>query len=322
MAILEPSGEVLFQGLTINEFTAGYNYELAISQGITAAILRATAGSNYTDLHFPVALTRVQEAGMRLGFYHYLIAEDEAEARAQARFFASTIAAYPAQLRPSMLFESFGKLNRAQVNRIALAFLNEMENAAGVVPAVYTDAESANNLWTREVAERYPLWIIYEGNSSNPDLDSPWRNWVGWQYRRSSDPACLVGNIPVSRFTAGMLAESGAADNDRKLICITIAPGDTLYGIARLFNTTVNEIVQLNQIRNPNLIFPGQQLYLWVQQSVPYPCCDRYTVKRGDTLSAIGERFGVDWRRIASINEIANPNRIVPGQVIKLGICD
>lgn len=322
MAILRPSGEVLFQGLTINEFSAGYNYELAISQGIEAAVLRATAGSNYTDLRFPVTVKRVQEAGMRLGFYHYLIADDEAEARAQARFFASTIAPFDYQLRPAMLFELFGELNRTQVNRIALAFLSETENATGVIPVVYTDKESANNLWTAEVANNYPLWIMDEEEAANPDLDSPWQSWVGWQYRRISNPGCLVGGIPVSRFAAGMLAETGSSGSERKLICLTVAPGDTLFGIARLFNTTVNEIVQLNQISNPNLIFPGQQLYLWVSQSVPYPCCDTYTVKRGDTLSAIGERFGVEWRRIASINEIANPNRIFPGQVIKLGICN
>ena len=44
-------------------------------------------------------------------------------------------------------------------------------------------------------------------------------------------------------------------------------------------------------------------------------------VKRGDTLSGIGARFGVDWKRLASINQIPNPNRIFPGQEIKLGLC-
>lgn len=322
MAILKPSGEVLFQGLTINEFTSGYNYELARSQGINAAILRATAGSNYTDLRFPVTVKRVQEAGMNLGFYHYLIAETEEEARSQARFFASTIADTDYNLRPAMLFEMLGDLSRTQANRVALAFLEEVESATGVIPVVYTNAELANNTWNSTIASRYPLWIIDPGEGSNPDLNSPWTSWVGWQYATTSDPACLVGGIPVSRFTADMRTEAGATGGEKKLICLTVAPGDTLYGIARLFNTTVNEIVALNQITNPNRIFPGQQLYLWVSQNVPYPCCDVYTVKRGDTLSAIGERFGVDWRRIASINQIANPNRIFPGQVLKLGVCE
>lgn len=325
MAILEPTGEILFQGLTINEFTSGYNFPLAISQGIDAAILRATAGSNYTDVRFPIAVQRVQDAGMRLGFYHYLIADDEAEAREQARFFASAISGYDYDLRPAMLFEALEGLSISRANAIALAFLSQVESLTGTAPAVYTDVESANVLWSREIASRYPLWVIDERDASFPDAGaSAWDAWVGWQYARTSDPDCLVGGIPISRFTAGMLAEEAESppSADKKLICLTVAPGDTLYGIARLFNTTVNEIVALNQISNPNRIFPGQQLYLWVAQTVPYPCCDVYTVKRGDTLSAIGARFGVDWRRIASINEISNPNLITPGQVLKLGLCD
>lgn len=320
MATLQPVGNVLFRGLTINEFTAAYNLELAVSQGIGAAVLRATAGSNYTDLFFPVAVQRVQKAGMRLGFYHYLIAETEAEAREQAKFFASVISGYEYQLRPAMLFEVFGELNRTQVNRIALAFLSETERLTGVTPVVYTDLEMANNLWQREIAAEYPLWLMDESGKTNPDADSPWTGWVGWQYGRTSNPDCLVGSIPLSRFTGGMLATE-APSTGRKLICLTVAPGDTLSGIARLFGTTVDEIVKLNRIANPNRIYPGQQLYLWAAETVPYPCCDVYTVKRGDTLSSIGDRFGVEWRRLASINEIADPNRIYPGQRLKLGLC-
>lgn len=43
-----------------------------------------------------------------------------------------------------------------------------------------------------------------------------------------------------------------------------------------------------------------------------------YTVVKGDTLSAIGKRFGVKWRDIASLNNIKNPDLIYPGQVFKI----
>lgn len=43
-----------------------------------------------------------------------------------------------------------------------------------------------------------------------------------------------------------------------------------------------------------------------------------YTVKAGDTLSGIGKRFGVNWRDIASLNKIKNPNLIFPGQVFQI----
>ena len=40
----------------------------------------------------------------------------------------------------------------------------------------------------------------------------------------------------------------------------TVQRGDTLSEIAQMFGTTVQEIVQINNIANPNLIFPGQVL--------------------------------------------------------------
>ncbi|MFJ8900043.1 N-acetylmuramoyl-L-alanine amidase [Streptomyces sp. NPDC102370] len=43
-----------------------------------------------------------------------------------------------------------------------------------------------------------------------------------------------------------------------------------------------------------------------------------YTVKSGDTLSAIGARTGVKWQTIASLNGIKSPYVIRPGQVLKL----
>lgn len=41
-----------------------------------------------------------------------------------------------------------------------------------------------------------------------------------------------------------------------------VQPGDTLYSIAQANGTTVDALIRLNDIRTPNLIFPGQTLRL------------------------------------------------------------
>lgn len=328
---LPASGEVLFQGVTLNEFSSAYDLSTAQGGGINAVILRATAGADYTDPSLAATVQSTRDNNLRLGFYHYLIAEDEDAARAQARFFANAVSGYDASLRPSMRFDTLNGLSFDSANRIASAFLAEVQAATGVTPAVYTDAESASLLWSRAIAEKYPLWVIDENGGDLPALGgSPWKSWIGWQYGSLASSACASG-APISRFTADMLAQqivipqptppAGEAAPAQKLICISVNLGDTLTGIARLFNTSVDEIVRLNRLRNPNLIYPGQRLYLRVAESVPYPCCDTYTVCRGDTLSGIGARFGVSWQHLASINEIPDPNRISIGQQIKLGLC-
>ncbi len=43
-----------------------------------------------------------------------------------------------------------------------------------------------------------------------------------------------------------------------------------------------------------------------------------YTVKRGDTLSAIATRFGTTVKVIAGLNHISDPSKIHAGQVLKL----
>jgi LysM repeat protein len=41
-------------------------------------------------------------------------------------------------------------------------------------------------------------------------------------------------------------------------------------------------------------------------------------VKPGDTLSAIGRKYGVSYQSIAALNNISNPDLIYPGQVFKI----
>lgn len=98
-----------------------------------------------------------------------------------------------------------------------------------------------------------------------------------------------------------------------------IRPGDTLSGIAARYRTTVAALMKANpQISNPNLIYAGRMLNLPGSsdsfQPAPTTGGGRYTVRPGDTLSAIGARFGVSYMSIARANGIANPNLIFAGQ--------
>lgn len=114
--------------------------------------------------------------------------------------------------------------------------------------------------------------------------------------------------------------------------------GDTLWGISRRFGTTVNAIVQANNIPNPNLIFVGQLLEIPVGTVTPIPPTPipptpppptptpppggyvTYVVQRGDTLSAIARRFGTTVTAIVQANNIPNPNLIYVGQVLLIPV--
>ena len=94
-----------------------------------------------------------------------------------------------------------------------------------------------------------------------------------------------------------------------------VKAGDTLSGIASKYNTTVDKLVSINGISNPNLISVGQVLKLKGELSTGNKT---YTVVAGDNLSSIANRFNTTVERICSLNGISNPNLIYAGQVLKL----
>jgi len=58
-----------------------------------------------------------------------------------------------------------------------------------------------------------------------------------------------------------------------------------------------------------------------VEQQAPLQANNTYTVKYGDNLSSIAERFGTPWQALAEINDIANPDVIYEGQVLNITGC-
>ncbi len=100
--------------------------------------------------------------------------------------------------------------------------------------------------------------------------------------------------------------------------------GDTLSFIARRFDTTVNDLVELNDIANPNLIYPGEILKIPTvgnedsKSSSARQYTKTYIVQRGDTLTSISRKFDISVDRLAEINNIQDINLIYPGQVLKI----
>lgn len=89
----------------------------------------------------------------------------------------------------------------------------------------------------------------------------------------------------------------------------TVKPGDTLGRIARDHGVSVSDLVEANDISNPNLIYPGQVLVIPGTEEV-------YTVVSGDTLGRIASRYGTTVADLVEANDIKNPNLIRVGQEI------
>lgn len=121
----------------------------------------------------------------------------------------------------------------------------------------------------------------------------------------------------------------------------TVRRGDTLYAIARKHHLGVKEIAQWNHMTLKDPLKIGQTLELWsqdtpVETSTPIavavsaplagpPQEDilrqvNYTVRRGDTLLRVAERFKVSIGQIQTWNRLPKDRRLRPGQKIKLQV--
>lgn len=121
------------------------------------------------------------------------------------------------------------------------------------------------------------------------------------------------GELPIYyRQLQDFAAVKGGDEEFRKpkILEYTIEPMDCLYAIAERFGTDVDTLVQLNDIANPSLIYPGDQLeILNVIGCV-------HDVEEGDTVAAIAAAYGVDENAIREANELKDPPVLSRGERI------
>lgn len=116
---------------------------------------------------------------------------------------------------------------------------------------------------------------------------------------------------------------NGSEQRQMGEIIYTVERGNTLSQIARAYNVTVESLVELNNITNPNLIYPGEKIKIKGSDSdflnpVNSTNNEYYIVKSGDTLYSIARMYGITVTQILQNNSIANPNLIFPGQRIRI----
>jgi len=123
---------------------------------------------------------------------------------------------------------------------------------------------------------------------------------------RYGERMCLVVLLWVV-LTAGVHAAPPAQGDETIYI---VQAGETLHGIAQRYGTTVDAIVVLNGLADPDRIAAGQRLLI----PTPGMRTSEYTVQPGDTLAMIARRFGAASQDVARLNHLANPSLIYVGQ--------
>ncbi len=115
----------------------------------------------------------------------------------------------------------------------------------------------------------------------------------------------------------------------------TVTSGDTLWDLARKYRVSVNQIANWNAMSPRDVLRPGQRLVIWRQADAaaaaeigdllngahPLNNVTRrisYTVRRGDSLSRISQRFNVGIADLRNWNSLAPEAYLQPGQRLTL----
>ena len=228
--------------------------------------------------------------------------------------------------------EQSGGIGADELSRIAVDFLENVKANSGLDVALYTYASFANNnITTGYGLENYPLWIAEYG-TSYPESNPIWgTSYAGWQYSDTGYTPGVNGNSDLDIFNERILLDDKVSipgnrneeSSHGSVKYYVVRSGDTLSKIASRFGTTTQELVKLNDISNPNLIYVGEILKIPVINSVKSGASSKqyqstYVVQNGDTLSKIASRFDTTVQYLARINGIKNPNLIYTGQVLKI----
>ena len=322
-----------YQGIDVSNWSGSIDWESVTNSGVEFVVIQASEGTFYRDPYLQEDYNGAKENGLRVGFYHFFNPGSSPTPTEQARYFVDTISGLEADIKLVLDLEQTGGLDDYELTLQALEFLREVESLSGLQAAVYTYTNFAqNNIYPGIGIEDYPLWIA-QIDADAPQSNRVWGSeYAGWQYSFTGKVPGISANVDLDIFydemflanTTSTPGERKEEATDKKVIYYTVQAGDTLSGIASRYGTSVEEIASINGITNPSLIYPGQVLKIYPNETREDRNTDNqnfsstYIVRAGDTLSAIAQRFTTTVSELVELNDISNPNLIYPGEILKI----
>ncbi|MFQ5922699.1 MAG: peptidoglycan DD-metalloendopeptidase family protein, partial [Anaerolineales bacterium] len=116
----------------------------------------------------------------------------------------------------------------------------------------------------------------------------------------------------ISAFLLALSLLAGSAIQQDAPVYV-IEAGDSLFSIAQIFGTTVEELAEANQIEDPSTIFPGQPLLIPGYEGLG-GTLQFNPVRYGETLDSLALRYGQSKDQLGRLNRVLNPHRLYSGQ--------
>lgn len=249
------------KGIDISNWQAGINLEAVPADFV---IMKATQGTKYVSPDFNRQYNQAKKAGRLLGVYHFATGGD---VKAEADHFINAVKECIGEAILVIDWEaddnpSFGKNDLNWVKQ----WCDYVYAKTGVKPMIYIQQSAMDRM--KGVGD-YGLWVAQYANMSVTGYQAnPWNENAYFcamrQYTCKGFLPGYNGDLDLNKFYGDAKAWKKYAVSAKVQVEVkqyhTVQKGDTLYAIAKKYNTTVKELTSLNSLKDPNKIYPGQKL--------------------------------------------------------------
>lgn len=254
-----------FKGIDVSKWQGNIDWVKAKNDGVDFAIIREGYGKDGKDKKFEENYKNAKTSGIPVGVYHYSYADSVEDAKKEAEFCLKNIKGK--QLEYPVCFDIEDKeqlkLNNRQRTDIIKAFCETIENA-GYYAMIYCNLNWYNNYLIKDELKQYDLWI------AQWEVGAPSVNCGIWQKSDNGVIDGIKGNVdldvsyknyPEIIKSKGLNGYNKSSNSQSKNYFIyTVKKGDTLWDLAKKYNTTVKSISDMNGIKNANKIYVGQTI--------------------------------------------------------------
>ena len=275
----------MLRGIDVSKWQGQIDFNAVKRSGVDFVIIQAGYGKSVSqkDPYFEINYTRAKAAGLKVGAYWFSYALTPDEAAAEARTCAAVIANkqfdfpiyYDLETEVRSKYYPFAT-GKSNCSNMVKAFCTELEKL-GYFVGLYISRSPLQTHITKEVAERFALWLAEYGSKLN------YTGKYGiWQRSATGRVVGVIGDVDIDEAVIdySTIIKNGGfngypkqqtekpveeqpkpspapIEDKEEYIEYEIIKGDTLTKIAKAFGTTIAKLKEINNIKNVNLIYAG-----------------------------------------------------------------
>lgn len=311
-------------GIDISSHQTGINLAAVPADFV---IVKTTQGNWYVNPDADRAYQQAKKAGKLLGIYHYI--DGRGGAAAEVDYFINNCRGYLGEALIAVDWEIDDNTqwgNTAYLEQVVRGIIEK----TGIRPLIY--GMQAGYAQLKSVADKLNcgLWVAQYANYEPTGYQAhPWNEGAyGCAIRQYTSAGRLAGyngnlDLNIAYMDRNAWVKYAAKNGNKP----AAAPSKPAAPAKKSEDTIAAEVIagkwgngqdRINRLKKAGYNPATIQAKVNAKLGANKPAARTYTVRAGDNLSSIAARYGTTYQALAAKNNIANPNLIYPGQVLKI----